>query len=182
MVNWSEDNIEQWNYLFKPRPSVLPPHQYESSFFTGMRRAGGVKIDSIFPLSSLPLKMISGCLHRGEPAFLLFYIKINHSCCRTGTCGFSWLEHSFRITIYLFRTLKSPFFRCCNVWFRIHSCRLHVLGKTIAVSARRIILSESPVQMYNSASVLTGDRGRTVVKMLCYKSEGRWFDWNFSLT
>ena len=31
-----------------------------------------------------------------------------------------------------------------------------------------------------------GDRGGTVVKTLCYKSEGRWFDprcclWNFSL-
>ena len=31
-----------------------------------------------------------------------------------------------------------------------------------------------------------GDRGGTVVKALCYKSEGRWFDprwchWNFSL-
>jgi len=34
---------------------------------------------------------------------------------------------------------------------------------------------------------LRGDRGGTVVKVLCYKSEGRWFDprwchWNFSLT
>ena len=32
-----------------------------------------------------------------------------------------------------------------------------------------------------------GDRGDTVVKVLCYKSEGGWFDsrwchWNFSLT
>ena len=32
-----------------------------------------------------------------------------------------------------------------------------------------------------------GDRGGTVVKVLCYKSEGRWLDstwchWNFSLT
>jgi len=32
-----------------------------------------------------------------------------------------------------------------------------------------------------------GDRGGTVVKVLCYKSEGRWFvpswcHWNFSLT
>ena len=32
-----------------------------------------------------------------------------------------------------------------------------------------------------------GDRGSTVVKVLCYKSEGRWFDsrwchWSFSLT
>ena len=34
---------------------------------------------------------------------------------------------------------------------------------------------------------LHGDRGSTVVKVLCYKSEGRWFDpswcqWIFSLT
>ena len=34
---------------------------------------------------------------------------------------------------------------------------------------------------------ILGDRGSTVVKVLCYKSEGRWFDsswcqWNFSLT
>ena len=33
----------------------------------------------------------------------------------------------------------------------------------------------------------TGDRGGTVVKVLCYKSEGRWLDpslchWNFLLT
>ena len=33
----------------------------------------------------------------------------------------------------------------------------------------------------------TGDGGGTVVKVLCYKSEGRWFNprwchWNFSLT
>ena len=32
-----------------------------------------------------------------------------------------------------------------------------------------------------------GDRGGTVIKVLCYKPEGRWFDpswchWNFSLT
>jgi len=32
-----------------------------------------------------------------------------------------------------------------------------------------------------------GDRGSTVAKVLCYKSEGRWFEprwcqWNFSLT
>ena len=31
---------------------------------------------------------------------------------------------------------------------------------------------------------LCTDRGSTVVKVLCYKSEGRWFDpsWDFSLT
>ena len=35
--------------------------------------------------------------------------------------------------------------------------------------------------------IVDGDRGSTVVKVLCYKLEGRWFDpswyrWNFSLT
>ena len=39
----------------------------------------------------------------------------------------------------------------------------------------------------SSATLISGDRGGTVVKVLCYKSEGRWFDsrwchWNFSLT
>ena len=37
---------------------------------------------------------------------------------------------------------------------------------------------------YFSYYIVVGDRGSTVVKVLCYKSEGRWFDpswcqWNF---
>jgi len=40
---------------------------------------------------------------------------------------------------------------------------------------------------FNTPLKTMGDRGSTVVKVLCYKSEGRWFDsrwcpWNFSLT
>jgi hypothetical protein len=40
---------------------------------------------------------------------------------------------------------------------------------------------------YIFVQVLTGDCGGTVVKVLCYKLESRWFDsrwchWNFSLT
>jgi hypothetical protein len=40
-----------------------------------------------------------------------------------------------------------------------------------------------PISIYEAY----GDRGGTVVKVLCYKSEGRWFDpiwchWNFLLT
>jgi hypothetical protein len=39
----------------------------------------------------------------------------------------------------------------------------------------------------NLVNYTSGDRGSTVVKVLRYKSEGRWFDsrwchWNFSLT
>ena len=44
---------------------------------------------------------------------------------------------------------------------------------------------EFTLMMY--IAILIGDRGSTVVKVLCYKSEGRWFDpswcyWNSSLT
>ena len=41
--------------------------------------------------------------------------------------------------------------------------------------------------LFNESKEMNGDRGSTVVKVLCYKSEGRWFDpswchWNSSLT
>ena len=40
---------------------------------------------------------------------------------------------------------------------------------------------------FSQQNYIMGDRGSTVVKVLCYKSEGRWFDpswchWNFSFT
>ena len=43
------------------------------------------------------------------------------------------------------------------------------------------------LNIYLNIYIYMGDRGSTVVKVLCYKSEGRWFDpswcqWNFSLT
>ena len=43
------------------------------------------------------------------------------------------------------------------------------------------------IYIYIYIYIYRGDRGGTVVKVLCYKSEGRWFDpswchWNFSLT
>ena len=42
-------------------------------------------------------------------------------------------------------------------------------------------------QIFQKNTQISGDRGSTVVKVLRYKSEGRWFDpslrhWNFSLT
>jgi len=45
---------------------------------------------------------------------------------------------------------------------------------------------EIPEGLMNNP-VYVGDHGGTVVKVLCYKSEGRWFDpswchWNISLT
>ena len=32
------------------------------------------------------------------------------------------------------------------------------------------------IQIFNSYITEKGDRGSTVVKVLCYKTEGRWFD------
>jgi len=49
-------------------------------------------------------------------------------------------------------------------------------------AAKRIL-----VLRFEVFSLVVVNRGSTVVKVLCYKSEGRWFDsrwcqWNFSLT
>ena len=47
--------------------------------------------------------------------------------------------------------------------------------------------TEADITFNNGLFVICWDRGGTVVKVLCYKSEGRWLDsrwchWNFSLT
>ena len=66
-----------------------------------------------------------------------------------------------------------------------------VIDKTRAITPpslfgidRRIACAN---KKYHSGWMCTGDPGSTAVKVLCYKSEGRWFDsrwchWNFSLT
>ena len=55
-------------------------------------------------------------------------------------------------------------------------------GKVVSLSTGRLYPQEMLLVL-----ISIGDRGSTVVKVLCYKSEGRWFDpsrchWNFSLT
>ena len=56
-----------------------------------------------------------------------------------------------------------------------------------SVSISWIELAGSRVMRISPSMFKTGDSGSTVVKALCYKSDGRWFDsrwyhWNFSLT
>ena len=58
----------------------------------------------------------------------------------------------------------------------LRSARLHFLPT-----------GQPEYQHFITTDLPLGDRGSTVVKVLCYKSEGRWFDpswcqWNFSLT
>jgi len=48
------------------------------------------------------------------------------------------------------------------------------------------MMTKEPCVLFLPLPICSGDRSITVVKVLCYKSEGRWFDpswchWNFSL-
>ena len=54
-------------------------------------------------------------------------------------------------------------------------------------SSHILVILELNFILYIFSKRIKGDRGGTVVKVLCYKSEGRWFDsrwcqWNFSST
>jgi len=55
----------------------------------------------------------------------------------------------------------------------------HVSKYVLTRDVNKIFIQRTPLK--------SGYRGSTVVNVLCYKSEGRWFDsrwchWNFSLT
>ena len=72
--------------------------------------------------------------------------------------------------------IMSTLFTCSNYTVRcimIHQVKVQLSVHTI-------------MAFRESRSIAPGDWGSTVVKVLCYKSEGRWFDsrwchWNFSL-
>jgi hypothetical protein len=49
-----------------------------------------MKIDSIFPSYFSPPKTISGCIHWGEPALILFDNKINKICCDARSIGMTY--------------------------------------------------------------------------------------------
>ena len=64
-----------------------------------------------------------------------------------------------------------------------HTMKVWVGGEWKPISTLTVVI---PLSFYYFNNY-KGDRGGTVVKVLCYKSEGRWFDprwchWNFSLT
>ena len=54
-------------------------------------------------------------------------------------------------------------------------------------SSGAVLVTLFCLRFYRNTIIISLDRGSTVVKVLCYKSEGRWFDpswchWNTSLT
>jgi len=77
-----------------------------------------------------------------------------------------------------------------NVLAAIHNFIIY--SKRYASSRRTLLVlryaKAGPAYLFlHFTQIQCGDRGSTVVKVLCYNSEGRWFDsrwcqWNFSLT
>ena len=64
---------------------------------------------------------------------------------------------------------------------------LKLLFKKSKLKSNLFVYSMRTAQFIKVLIYHLGDRGSSVVKVLCYKSEGRWFDpswchWNFSLT
>ena len=63
---------------------------------------------------------------------------------------------------------------CLNVTLNVQSVA-RLVFKT--ADDRHLMCSYASVRnIYVGVKKLIGDRGSTMVKVLCYKSEGRWFD------
>jgi len=76
----------------------------------------------------------------------------------------------------------------CNSAFEGVMYHIHAKRSPEAwdIMSHKTLIQLSPVH-FAVIQRLLGDRGSTVVKMQCYKSESHWFDtrwchWNFSLT
>ena len=85
------------------------------------------------------------------------------------------------LRIFHFSCLNYPEYECCR-----HDPP-ETPVKVVAVIDIRAACLPKPLYLHSIRSgirncwavyVRVGDRGSTVVKVLCYKSEGRWFDSN----
>ena len=82
----------------------------------------------------------------------------------------------------------SSFFFVCFYWIFPNSLtRDRQTDRQTERERMTMKVEDSEDQNYRHVSSLKGDRDGTLVKVLCYKSDGRWFDsrlyhWNFSLT
>ena len=80
---------------------------------------------------------------------------------------------------------------CCSAdnyrRFGRNCCHHIVCDKDFIGAKKNSIKAVWTAQIFGQVYFRIANCGRTVVKVLCYKSEGRWFDskwchWNFSLT
>ena len=61
---------------------------------------------------------------------------------------------------------------CCCVKLQNARCK----DKDSPIEIHHRLTEAQEVGIMRAATLQKGDRGGTVVKVLCYKSEGRWFD------
>jgi len=138
----------------------------------------------------------TGLKGRGEEEACLLSIKRNGNCCHCcsfdaegskgisceGRCRLcrSWLKNAncYR-KWYDYKLFKYNLNKFQLIPTSLNSTKLHKYQNITHKYWNDF--SFCCLRLYN------GDRGSTVVKALCYKSEGRWFDsrwchWNFSLT
>jgi len=102
----------------------------------------------------------------------------------TGLIAAPELHAKVSITFYSKAVMSKmrPFYLCKMV-------RNLILKKQNDVwnSTKNYLIRIHKKKYYSPVPYIIGDRGGTVVKVLCYKPEGRWFDpswchWNISLT
>jgi len=119
-------------------------------------------------------------------------IRILRKACMTKWSDFIWLR--IKIVRRVLLTWQQNFGFCkrrkisclSEMWFgKVR--RLNLLINFFLYFSPSLLSNTGIVLPFKPLPFPYGDRGSTVVKVLCYNSEGRWFDlswchWNFSLT
>ena len=82
---------------------------------------------------------------------------------------------------------KAKSFHLQAMWHLITHFTLYIFRVINTYKSKIYFQLVALVHIYKTATPTRADRGSALVKVLCYKSEGRWFDpswshWNFSLT
>ena len=71
---------------------------------------------------------------------------------------------------------RKPKFHLRHSLIKKEQCCNSVAPKFIGVRGTSVCVLCEIRRKFHYCAIIRGDRGSTVVKVLCYKSEGRWFD------
>ena len=127
-----------------------------------------------WPVLGWTLPFTIGLTWRGVQMPLQYFF-----CPRTCFCGY-WVEEGWLFGWCKDEKMKNQCFMGCKVLITLP----HVISQVMHMGYFFLLIWVCWIVMVLKSS---GDRGGTMVKVLCYKSEGRWFDsrwchWNLSLT
>ena len=95
----------------------------------------------------------------------------------------SWNIHSYKGRCLLYRTIwklwGTKMAKICTFLDSLQEClpaTKHVLFPVVTGSKKLMVSFHCSVRHICPLYPTEGDRGNTMVKVLCYKSKGRWFD------